>query len=92
MPVKRIISGVKKRATRAMRSSALWLRSRGWPAHSRLLLVGDGLKWSLSEDLKAIKTISLVSRGGVFYYPSEIYPEFGIKPFTEVPTVTGASE
>ncbi|MDF2177386.1 amidohydrolase family protein [Aliiglaciecola sp. CAU 1673] len=40
------------------------------------------------EDIKAIKTISLVSRGGVFYYPSEVYPEFGIKPFTKLPQVT----
>ena len=43
-----------------------------------------------TADLKAIKTISMVSRGGTFYYPSEIYPEFGITPFTEVPTVSGA--
>lgn len=40
------------------------------------------------EDLKAIKTISLVSRGGDFYFPTEVYPEFGIKPFTTMPTVT----
>ena len=40
-----------------------------------------------TKDLKAIKTISLVSRGGVFYYPTEIYPEFGIKPFVELPVV-----
>jgi len=39
------------------------------------------------EDLKAIKTISLVSRGGDFYFPSEVYPEFGIKPFTAKPTI-----
>ncbi len=39
-------------------------------------------------DIRAIKTISLVSKGGMFYYPSEVYPEFGIKPFTEIPNVT----
>ncbi len=39
------------------------------------------------EDLKAIKTISMVSRGGTFYYPSEVYPAFGIKPFTPLPVV-----
>jgi len=39
------------------------------------------------EDFKAIKTISLVSRGGTFYYPTEVYPEFGIEPFTEKPMV-----
>ena len=38
-------------------------------------------------DIKAIKTIALVSRGGVFYYPTEVYPEFGITPFTDMPTV-----
>jgi len=43
-----------------------------------------------TADLKAIKTISLVSRGGVFYYPTEIYPEFGIEPFTELPSVISA--
>ncbi len=39
------------------------------------------------EDIKAIKTISMVSRGGTFYYPSEVYPAFGIKPFTPLPEV-----
>lgn len=39
------------------------------------------------EDIKAIKTISMVSRGGTFYYPSEVYPAFGIKPFTPMPEV-----
>ncbi|QMU30618.1 amidohydrolase family protein [Adhaeribacter radiodurans] len=40
-----------------------------------------------TKDLKAIKTISMVSRGGVIYFPSEIYPAFGIKPFIEKPAV-----
>lgn len=39
------------------------------------------------EDIKAIKTISLVSRGGTFYYPTEVYPAFGIEPFTEIPNI-----
>lgn len=39
------------------------------------------------EDIKAIKTISMVSRGGTFYFPSEVYPAFGITPFTEKPEV-----
>lgn len=39
------------------------------------------------EDLKAIKTIQLVSKGGTVYFPSEIYPYFGIRPFTDVPEV-----
>lgn len=38
-------------------------------------------------DLRAIKTVAMVSKGGVIYFPSEVYPEFGIKPFTAVPTV-----
>ena len=38
-------------------------------------------------DLRAIKTISMVSKGGVIYFPSEVYPEFGIKPFTAIPKV-----
>ncbi|MEQ9507233.1 MAG: amidohydrolase family protein [Hyphomonas sp.] len=44
------------------------------------------------EDLKAIKTIRLVSKGDTVYFPSEIYPYFGIKPFTDVPTVTPPQE
>ena len=40
------------------------------------------------EDLKAIKTIELVAKDGVVYFPSEIYPYFGIAPFTEVPQIT----
>jgi len=38
-----------------------------------------------TNNLKAIKTISMVSRSGVIYFPSEIYPTFGIKPFIEKP-------
>lgn len=41
-----------------------------------------------TQDLKAIKTISMVSKGGTIYFPSEIYPSFGIKPFTEAPEVS----
>ncbi len=43
-----------------------------------------------TTDITAVKKISMVSRGGVIYFPSEIYPEFGITPFTEVPKVSGA--
>jgi imidazolonepropionase-like amidohydrolase len=39
------------------------------------------------SDLRAIKTVSMVSKGGVIYFPSEVYPEFGIKPFTTIPLV-----
>lgn len=41
-----------------------------------------------TKDLKAIKTISMVVKDGVFYYPSEAYPKFGIEPFTAAPKVT----
>ncbi len=40
-----------------------------------------------TKDIKAIKTISMVSRGGVIYFPSEVYPEFGITPFVDKPKV-----
>jgi imidazolonepropionase-like amidohydrolase len=40
-----------------------------------------------TSDLKAIKTISLVAKDGVFYFPSDIYPEFGIRPFIDVPQI-----
>lgn len=40
------------------------------------------------DDLKAIKTIRLVSKGDTVYFPSEIYPYFGIKPFTDIPAVS----
>ena len=38
-------------------------------------------------DLKAIKTIAMVVKDGTFYFPSEIYPEFGIRPFVDAPEV-----
>ena len=40
-----------------------------------------------TADIKAIKTISLVSKDGKFFFPSEVYPEFGITPFTSVPNM-----
>lgn len=40
-----------------------------------------------AEDLKAIKTISLVVADGSVYFPGEIYPEFGIRPFIEGPAL-----
>ncbi len=41
-----------------------------------------------TTDFKDLKTIALVSANGIFYYPTEIYPEFGILPFTDVPAVS----
>ncbi|MFN3214719.1 MAG: amidohydrolase family protein [Henriciella sp.] len=47
------------------------------------LIAGDP-----TEDFKAIKAISMVVADGDIYFPSEIYPEFGIKPFVEAPPLT----
>jgi imidazolonepropionase-like amidohydrolase len=41
-----------------------------------------------TRDIKAIKAIRMVVKDGVVYFPSEIYPEFGITPFAEKPTVS----
>jgi imidazolonepropionase-like amidohydrolase len=41
-----------------------------------------------TRDFKAIKTIRMVVKDGAVYFPSEIYPEFGIRPFADKPPVT----
>ena len=41
------------------------------------------------EDLKAIKTIAMVVADGRILFPDEVYPEFGISPFTTLPEVKG---
>ncbi len=46
------------------------------------LIPGDPVK-----DIKAIKTIAMVVKDGTFYYPAEVYPNFGIKPFAAAPKV-----
>ncbi len=46
------------------------------------LIPGDPTK-----DLKAIKAIRMVMKNGAVYYPGEIYPKLGIKPFAETPKV-----
>jgi imidazolonepropionase-like amidohydrolase len=43
-----------------------------------------------TADLKAIKTISMVAADGVIYFPEDIYPEFGIRPFAAAPAVSVA--
>jgi imidazolonepropionase-like amidohydrolase len=40
-----------------------------------------------TTNLKAIKTISLVAKDGDLYFPSDIYPEFGITPFIDAPEI-----
>ncbi|WP_338467622.1 amidohydrolase family protein [Novosphingobium sp. ZN18A2] len=47
------------------------------------LVPGDPVK-----DIRAIKTIAMVVKDGMVYFPSEVYPEFGITPFTAAPAVT----
>ncbi len=44
-----------------------------------------------TRDLKAIKSIAMVVKDGTVYFPSEIYPEFGIKPFASAPRVKEAA-
>ena len=40
-----------------------------------------------TRSLKEIKRIAMVVKDGTVYFPSEIYPEFGIKPFAPAPKV-----
>ena len=49
------------------------------------LIPGDPTK-----DLKAIKAIRMVMTNGAVYFPAEIYPKLGIKPFAEMPSVVEA--
>ena len=41
-----------------------------------------------TKSLKELRQIRMVVSDGVIYFPSEIYPYFGIRPFTDVPEVT----
>ena len=43
-------------------------------------------------DLKAIKKIRLVMKNGVVYLPSEVYPNFGIRPLADAPTIVTAQD
>lgn len=40
-----------------------------------------------TQDLKALKGIKMVVKDGVVYFPSDVYPKLGIKPFAEPPTI-----
>jgi len=48
------------------------------------LIAGDP-----TTNIKAIKSIAMVVKDGTFYYPAEVYPEFGIEPFAPSPRVSG---
>ncbi|HTI31862.1 MAG TPA: amidohydrolase family protein [Sphingomonas sp.] len=41
-----------------------------------------------TKDLKAIKHIAMVVNDGAVYFPSEVYPKIGIRPFADAPRVT----
>ncbi|MEM8697169.1 MAG: amidohydrolase family protein [Pseudomonadota bacterium] len=43
-----------------------------------------------TTDLGAIKSIAMVVANGTVYFPADIYPHFGIRPFAEPPAVTAA--
>jgi imidazolonepropionase-like amidohydrolase len=45
-----------------------------------------------TADLGAIRSISMVVANGTVYFPSEIYPHFGIRPFAEPPAMVPAEE
>ena len=45
-----------------------------------------------TADFREVKTISLVASNGTFYYPTEVYPEFGIQPFTDMPAIAVPAE
>ena len=47
------------------------------------LIAGDP-----TRDIRAIKTVEMVVKDGVVYFPSEIYPRFGIRPFVAAPKVS----
>ena len=40
-----------------------------------------------TKDLKAIKTIRMVVKDGIVYFPSEVYPYFGVAPFADPPAL-----
>ena len=40
-----------------------------------------------TQDLNQLRQIRMVVSDGVVYFPTEIYPWFGIRPFSEVPEV-----
>lgn len=48
-----------------------------------LLLPGNPLK-----DLRELQRIAMVVKDGTIYFPSEIYPAFGVKPFAQAPKIT----
>ena len=44
-----------------------------------------------TRDISAVRKPRMVMRGGVAYFPSEIYEALGIKPFAAPPAMSSAS-
>jgi imidazolonepropionase-like amidohydrolase len=44
-----------------------------------------------TADIRAIKTIAMVVKDGVVYFPADIYPRFGIQPFADKPKLVAAT-
>jgi imidazolonepropionase-like amidohydrolase len=42
-----------------------------------------------TKDLGELRRIRMVVKDGTVYFPAEVYPHFGIKPFASAPKVTG---
>jgi imidazolonepropionase-like amidohydrolase len=42
-----------------------------------------------TKDLAELRRIRMVVKDGTVYFPAEVYPHFGIKPFADAPVVTG---
>jgi hypothetical protein len=51
-----------------------------------VLVAGDP-----TRDISAMRRPRMTVRGGVVYFPNEIYSALGIRPFTEPPTVRPAT-
>jgi glycosyltransferase involved in cell wall biosynthesis len=54
-------AGVRRVATpvgRPLRRLAIELRTRSWPAHSRLFVAGDGNPWSIADDARQIMRLA----------------------------------
>lgn len=45
-----------------------------------------------TQDLKALKAISMVVADGTVYFPADIYPHFGIRPFADAPRVVETAQ
>lgn len=44
-----------------------------------------------TQDVSAVRQARMVMRGGVVYFPNEIYSALGIRPFTDPPSILAAS-